>query len=244
MGLPNQFNDIIKQNLNVFAAWMPIVNNYKLGDYGVIADGVFAKLGNITDDFQVAISKGSGPTGSIDFTSEGARLIKLAGGTEVNVIPAAEANASVEIEFSKEKSFLIKSPEITVTTMDNVNEVANKLKETGTWDGKWKVVYQVYNAIDPVIVSTIDAGTKLNFNGDATALGQMKLGSLGVNIGTNKALGLNINGKNGAIGLGLFRIKSKLFGGKVVKVLDDGSEEEGQNEPIFLNPADITKDDL
>lgn len=244
MGLPNQFNEIIKKHLNVFAAWMPIVNNYKLGDYGVIADGVFAKLGNITDDFQVTITESSGAAASIDFTSEGASLIKLAGGTQVDVIPAGEAKASIEIEFSKEKSFLVKSPEITVSIIDNVNEVANRLKESGSWDGKWKVVYQVYHAINPVIISTIDAGTKLNFNGDASALGQMKLGGLGVNVGTNKALGLNINGKSGVIGLGLFRIKSKLFGGKKVDVLGDGPEEEGQDEPIFLDPEDITKDDL
>lgn len=241
MGLPNQFNDIIKKNLNVFAAWMPIVNQYRLGDYGVIADGVFAKLGNVADEYQVTISESSGNAASIDFTSEGASLIKLAGGAKVAAIPAGEANASIEIEFSKEKSFLVKSPEITVTIIDNVNEIANKLKESGNWDGKWKVVYQVYHAVDPVIVSTIDAGTKLNFNGDASALGQMKLGSAGVNLGTNKALGLNINGKNGIIGLGLFRIKSKLFGGKRVDVL---SGDEEQNEPIFLEPDDITKDDI
>jgi hypothetical protein len=41
MGLPNQFNDIIQKHLNVFAAWMPVVNKYSLGDYGVFSDGVF-----------------------------------------------------------------------------------------------------------------------------------------------------------------------------------------------------------
>ncbi len=244
MGLPNEFNDIIKKHLNVFAAWMPIVNKYKLGDYGLIADGVFAKLGNITDDFKVSITQGSGAAASIDFTSEGSRLIKLAGDTEVDVIPAGEVKANIAIEFSKEKSFLVKSPEITVSTMDNVNEVAKKLMESGTWDGKWKVVYQVYNALDAVIVSTIDAGTKLNFSGDASALGQMKLGSAGVNLDTNKALGLNINGKNGIIGLGLFRIKSGIFGGKKKVAILGDEPQVAENDPIFLDPADITKDDL
>ncbi len=244
MGLPDQFNDIIKKHLNVFAAWMPIVNNYRLGDYGIIADGVFAKLGNITDDFKVSVTEGSGEAASIDFTSEGASIIKLAGGVAVDVIPAGEVNANVEIGFSKEKSFLVKAPTITVAAIDNVNEVAIKLKDTGKWDGKWKVVHQVYTAIDPVIVITHEAGTKLNFSGDASALGQMKLGSLGVNIDSNKSLGLKINGKNGVIGLGLFKLKSKIFGGFKVDVLGEDPEEEGQNAPIFLAPDDITKDDL
>ncbi len=244
MGLPSQFNDIIKKQLNVFAAWMPIVNKYQLGDYGIIADGVFSKLGNITDDFEISFKEGSGEPASIDFTSEGATVTKLAGGTAVTVIPAGEVNAKVEIGFSKEKSFLIQSPKITVKTMENVNRVSNDLKATGKWDGKWKVVHQVYRAIDPVIVSTIEAGTKLNFNGDASALSQMKLGSLGVHLETNKALGLKINGKEGVIGLALFKLKSKLFGGMTVKVLDNSPDADDFNEPVFLKPADVTKDDL
>ncbi len=244
MGLPAQFNDIIKQHLNVFAAWMPIVNQYKLGDYGIIADGVFTKLGNITDDFDVAFKEGSGESASIDFTSEGATVTKLAGGAAVTVIPAGEVNAKVEIGFSKERSFLIQSPEITVKTMENVNRVAGDLKSTGKWDGKWKVVHQVYRAIDPVIVSTIEAGTKLNFNGDASALSQMKLGSLGINLDTNKALGLKINGKEGVIGLALFKLKSKIFGGMTVKVLDSAPDDEDFDEPVFLKPTDLSKDDL
>ncbi len=39
MGVPNQFNDIIQNHLNIFAAWVPIVNKYTLGDYGILPMG-------------------------------------------------------------------------------------------------------------------------------------------------------------------------------------------------------------
>lgn len=243
MGVPNQFNDIIQKHLNVFAAWIPIVNKYSLGDYGIIADGVFAKLGNIKDDFGVSFQEGSGSDASIDFTSEGASVVKTGGEAGVNVPPGGEVKVKVQIEFSREKSFLVKSPTITVKTIDNVNEVAKQLKATDEWDGQWKVVHQVYNALDAVIVSTIAAGTKLDFSGNASALGQMKLGSAGVNIDTNKTLGLKINGKDGVIGLGLFRIKSKLFGGFKVDILTEAREEE-EDQAIFLEPGDINADDV
>lgn len=240
MGVPNQFNDIIQKHLNVFSAWIPIVNKYSLGDYGIFADGVFARLGNIKDDFQVNFKKGSGAAASIDFTSEGARVVKLSGGAEVTAIPAGDVKASIQIEFSKERSFLVKSPSITVVTIDNVQEVAKQLKASGQWDGKWKVVHSVYNATDAVIVSTIEAGTKLNFSGDASALGKMKLGSAGISIDTNKSLGLKINGKDGVIGLGLFRIKSKLFGGwKVDASPVRGLEEE---KVIMMEPGNVEDD--
>jgi hypothetical protein len=245
MGIPNLFNDIIQKHLNVYAAWVPIVNNYRLGDYGIFSDGVFTKLGNVTDDFQVTFTVGSGNPASIDFTSESASIVKIGGSAGVDVAPAGNVKASIEIEFKKEKSFLVKLPTITVTTIENVNELAKKLKDTGNWDGKWKVVHQVYNALDAVVISTIEAGTKINFSGDATALGDMKLGSAGVNIDTNKALGLKINGKNGPIGLGLFRIKSKLFGGWKIDILSlDETKDEDEEDAIILDAASSIENDL
>jgi len=244
MGLPNQFNDIIQKHLNVFAAWMPIVNKYSLGDYGVFSEGVFSKLGNITEDFQVSFKEGTGSEASIDFTSEGASVVKTNAAAGTTVAGAGEAKASLQIEFNKERSFLVKSPSITVTTIENVNEVAKKLIVTDQWDGQWKVVHQVYNALDAVIVSTIEAGTRLDFTGDATAIGQMKLGSAGVNIDTNKTLGLKINGKNGVIGLGLFKIKSKIFGGKKVEILADEINLGDEKPFIKLNAKDPIKDDV
>ena len=245
MGVPNQFNDIIQQHLNVFAAWVPIVNKYTLGDYGIFADGIFSKLGNITEDFQVTFKKGSGEEASIDFASEGVSIVKPGANAGVGVAPGVNLKANVQITFSREKSFLIKSPTITVVTIENVNEVAKKLQANGQWDGKWKVVHQVYNALDAVIVSTIEAGTKLDFSGDVSALGKMKLGSAGINIDTNKALGLKINGKSGVIGLGLFKLKSKLFGGWKVDVLAQKAHENEEDEAaILLKPGDVKKDDL
>lgn len=232
MGVPNQFNDIIQKHLNVFAAWVPIVNRFSLGDYGIMADGVFSKLGNVKEDFGVTFSTGEGSEASIDFTSANARVFKLNGDTKVDVIPAGAVNASVKIEFTGEKSFMVKSPSITVTTIENINSLAKQLKDKDGWDGKWRVVYQVYNAHDALVVSTIASGTTITFSGDANALGQMKLGSAGINIDTNRELGLKINGKNGVIGLGLFRIKSKTFGGWKTDVLAKAAADKNVAEVI------------
>jgi hypothetical protein len=243
MGIPAQFNDIIQKHLNVFAAWMPIVSKYSLGDYGIITDGVFQKLGNITEDFQISFNEEPGAEASIDFSSEGASIISTGANAGVNVAPAGDIKANVQIEFSREKSFLVKSPVVTVNNIKNVHEVSKKLRELKDWDGKWKVVHQVFHAQDALIISTIAAGTKINFTGDLTALGQLKLGSANVNIDTNKALGLKINGKSGVIGLGLFRVQSNVFGGWKVNVLSADSGDESHDEPIFLKP-DSVKDDL
>jgi hypothetical protein len=243
MGLPNMFNDIIQKDLNVFAAWVPVVNKFSLGDYGIFADGVFSKLGNIKEDFGITFKESPGTEANIDYTSEGANIIKGGAKGGVTEVPGAEIKASIQIEFTKERSFLVKSPTISVVNIDDVQMLGKKLATSKDWDGKWKVVYQVYNAIDAVIVSTIEAGTKLDFNGDATAIGKMNLGSAGINIDTNKTLGLKINGKSGVIGLGLFRVKSSLFGGKKVEIL--GEEKIGEdNSVIVVDPKKPVTDDV
>jgi len=240
MGIPNQFNDIIKNHLNVFAAWIPVVNKYGLGDYGIFADGVFSKLGNIKDDFQVSFTEGSGAEASIDFTSSASAVRKFNAGAQVDVIPAAAVNAKVEVGFQNENSFMVKSPVITVAVIENVNAVAMQLKATGKWDGMWKVVYQVYSAQDAVIVSTISPNTTLTFGGDVNALEKLKLGNLGVNISSDKALGLNIQGKSGVIGLGLFRIKTGIFGGSKTQILGEAIGDEDAEE--VASPVSLSDD--
>ena len=237
MGLPNQFNDIIQKDLNVHAAWLPITQNYNLGDYGLIADGVFSKLGNIKE-FNVPFEQTTGPSVSIDYSSANTRVTKFAGGAEVNTIPAGAIDAKISFLFEKAQSFLIKSPVINVSAIENVQQVAAKLKNTKDWRRKWKVVYQIYFAQDAVVISTVDSDTEISFSGNASALKDLKIGNAGVEFSSKKKLGLDIQGKAGVIGLGLFKLK--LIGGNTVFM----SEEEKKQTDVFedLNKVVLEND--
>lgn len=212
MGLPNQFNDIIQKDLNVQAAWLPILQNYSLGDYGVMSDGVFTKLGNIKE-FNISFEQSTGPNAAINYKSDISNITKFAGGAEVKAIPATAIDAKVTLKFNKEKSILIKSPAIKVTAMGNVQQVANQLKNADGWRKKFKVVFETYHAEDAVVMSTLEAGTEISFTGSAPALESLDLGKADVSFSVegNKKIGLDIQGKAGVIGLGLFKLK--LFGG-------------------------------
>lgn len=212
MGLPNQFNDIIHSNLKVSAAWLPITNNYQLGDYGIISEGVFTKMGNIKE-YNVSFDAAQGPDATIDFTSADTKVVKFVAGAQVDIIPEGAIDAKISISFKKEGSFIVKAPTISVNEIQNVNQLANQLKNANGWRRMWKVVYQTYQALEPVIISTISADTEISFSGDATALKSMKLGNAGLELSSNKEVGLNVHGKQGIIGLGLFKLK--LIGGGV-----------------------------
>lgn len=233
MGLPNQFNDIVQKHLNVYAAWLPITNNFKLGDYGIFSDGVFIKMGNVAE-FGAGFETASGPDATIDFVSSDTTVVKVAAGAVVDVIPAGSIDAKITFKFNRERSFLVKAPVIKVNEIQNIKQLADQLKQVNGWQKKWKVVYQTYEAKDPVIVSTISAGTELTFGGEVEALKQLKLGSASVEMGTTKELGLNVKGKEGVIGLGLFKIRS-IGGGINVLSLE---EREAEVEALVLTPTE------
>ena len=236
MGLPNQFNDIIQRDLNVHAAWPPITQTYVLGDYGVISDGVFSKLGNIKE-FDITFDQSTGPSVSINYKSDISRATKFSGGTEVNAIPASSIDAKVTLKFDKENSILIKSPNIAVTAIANVQQVANKLRNANGWKRDWKVVFETYRAEDAVVLSTREAGTEISFGGSAASLESLNLGKSDVNFSVvgNKQLGLDIQGEAGIIGLGLFKLKT--IGGSP-KFLG----ENGDVEIEYLNDKELVND--
>jgi hypothetical protein len=41
MGTPRLFDQTLKSQLQINAAWLPVSNIFKLGDYGVMSEGVF-----------------------------------------------------------------------------------------------------------------------------------------------------------------------------------------------------------
>lgn len=242
MGLPKQFNDVIESQLNIFAAWLPITNTYQLGDYGIIADGVFAKMGNIKE-FDIDFTTGKAPDAKLDFTSDRTHVTNFAAGAQVDVIPEGAIDAKVTFKFENEKSFLVKAPTINVNTIENVNEVGTKLIGNSKWELRFKVVYQTYFAIDAAIMSTIDAGTEITFNGDAKALQQLSVGSASVAFNSSSKLGLNVQGAAGIIGLGLFQIKRGGLLGIGKEKVNILSEDEGGPVEIEIDPKNI-EDDL
>lgn len=246
-GIAVQFNDIIRKQLKVYAAWLPITNNLKLGDYGVIAGGIFEPIGNIEQDFGVSFTGTYSPGSNIDFKSAGTKITKLSGGVKVNVIPAGAVDASINLLFEKEASFFIKSPDILVSSIPNPKAIAKKLMEHPDWENKYKVD-EVYFAREAVIISTIENNTEISFSGDVEALNNLQLGKAGLQLTAQKSTGLNIHGKEGVIGLGLFRIKNPLFGKPDIDVLRSvkkaASKAKSKEVEIEVFEGKVWKDDM
>lgn len=208
MGLAAQFEDIIHRQLNVHAAWLPVTVPYQLGDYGFISDGVFQKIGNIKADFGVSFAASTGNDATLNFTSDSVTAIDSSAGAGVSVNPGIEIKANLTFKFNSDRSFLVKAPVINVAQIDNVNQVMNQLKQVSDWRRKFVVVYQVYTAQNPLIISNVDSGTEVTISGAGTAPKLFNVGdaSASFSLKTNKELGLEVTGKSGPVALGLFKL--------------------------------------
>ena len=222
-GTAKRFNRILQKEINVHAAWLPVANTSALGDYGLISDGVFTKMGNISE-FGIDAHGASGNPIGLDFSSEGTRVFKLIGDTEVDTLPDSDIEAKVRIEFSKQDSFLLKA-QLNTFEMQSVAMVARSLSQAPGWRKKYRVVSAVYTGEDCMILSTREANSKVELSGKADALKKFDLGKVeaGLNYDSTKQLGLEIVGDSGVVGLGLFRLG---FGGNVRVLSLDGAKVE------------------
>lgn len=206
MGTARLFDNILKEELNIHAAWLPVTNTFEIGDFGLVSDGVLVKMGNISDH-GVDYSEEAGPPSSLNFASEGTHIIRAVAGAQVDVLPDGDLDAKLTIQFDQESSFLIKA-NLAVRQMRSLQEVARTLARSPGWENRLRVVSAVYTGKHCVILSSKGANSKIELVGKATALKQFEIGAVTAEVqrSSSEKIGLDIVGKTGVVGLALFKL--------------------------------------
>lgn len=225
MGTASRFDGILKEELNIHAAWIPITNTFRVGDYGLVSEGVLVKAGNIKDDFKVTFKVAPGKPSKLNFTSKGTKFVRVAGGAEVKAFADNTIDAKLTIEFSNTDSFLLKA-NLGCFEMQDLANVAKKLAVHKLWKRKYTVVSATYSSKDCALISSKAANSSIELSGKANALKQFDLGaaSIGVQASQKQDIGLDIVGEAGVIGLALFKLpmlwgsNPKLLNAEIKKV--------------------------
>ncbi|MFZ5780915.1 MAG: hypothetical protein ACOY4R_12020 [Pseudomonadota bacterium] len=220
MGTASRFDGILKDELNIHAAWLPITNTFRVGDYGLVSDGVLVKAGNIKDDYGVSFQVAPGKASKLNFTSKGTSLVRSANGAEVQIFPDNSVDAKLTVAFSSSNSFLLKANLGSVEMQDLAN-VARKLANALGWKRKYRVVSAVYSAQDCAVISSKSGESSIELSGKADALKQFDLGAVAAGIEASRKhdIGLDLVGERGVIGLALFKLPA--LWGDEPKVLAD-----------------------
>ena len=209
-GLAKNFDKAIRKELTAQAAWFPITNTFKIGDYGFFEGGVFRSIGNIKDKYpDITLESEDGPSSKINFTSDGTKTIKFdAQGNVVNSFAAlGNADASLRFSFNEANSSVIKA-NITSSQLKNIEEVAIKLAGKDSWKKKFKVVSSVYKASNCVIICSREAGTEFSIGAKANVLKEIEIGEVsgGFEINSSRDSVFETIGESGIIALRLFQL--------------------------------------
>ncbi|MCS6303704.1 MAG: hypothetical protein H8K07_08570 [Nitrospira sp.] len=212
MGLAEAFSDTLHEQLQVYAAWFPVVNTIKVGDFGLIESGVFRSMGNVSK-FGIEVVTASGKDADIDFVSEGTTVTRFVAGGKVDRFPpVGDLEAKLELEFTRDNSCMIKA-KLSVIEMQDIHGVAKKLKDLNNWDNDFKVVSCTYSGEKCVVLACREAGTKVSFTGKANILQGVDLGKveLGPSFESTSNACFKSIGETGVVGIRLFQLG--FFGG-------------------------------
>jgi len=252
MGIADRFGKFLKAELDCRAVWPPVLTPIQLGDYGVSDGASFQRLGNIAD-FGLKIEVERGQPSSLDLVSEGMKQVRLVAGAAVLAFSGlGEVAGTLGIEFTRSGSFLLKCRRVERTQIGNLGALALRLSRAKTVDGQawkhlaWKIVWQLYTGHEVVFLATRGAGTRVDFQGSASALHQLEMGSVsaGVGVQTSQSLGVQILGDTGPVGYGLARVKMigagvKFFAGDLEDEERDAVEPLGADDPGLEDLEDL-----
>lgn len=175
--LKRDYSASVRKQLDRFPVWEPGAP-FALGDYGVLRDKTLHKLGNI-HAFGITFSKASGNETPYQFQSEGTKLIEAHGSGSVDLHAlGSPLRSSLELRFDQEQGIFIKAQRSRVIQISELRQVALRLRTSGMWNFRWKLVTEVREVNPATVIMGSKAGTTLKIEGEADLLEQFSIGGL------------------------------------------------------------------
>ncbi len=170
MTIKRFYNRAIRRNLGFFAAWPPVTNALKVGTFGLMRGGVFARVGHITEDFGVEFELEQGPPSSYHYKSEGVTKVRTQAGVVVPVFEAIDVDAKLDITFDGDHSLNLDIQKVYSQEMTSPYAVARALADKPGWRRRYRVIDKVFVAERPAIYIAQTKGTTVSLVGKAKIL--------------------------------------------------------------------------
>jgi len=157
----------------------PLNRPIALGDYGVLKDGIFERLGNIGQlgiRFQTVTGTGQSTfqyksKGNVDFA------LTAKGDIQPGGVPAVRAG--IELKFSSENAVFFVASGCRATAIDNLRAVEAaliRLLDQGQWETGFYVVTEVNQASKTTAIASADRTCEVKLEVDSPAIEAIHLG--------------------------------------------------------------------
>ena len=190
MGLGQQYCRQLRLNLTGLHANFPPNRPLALGDYGVLRDDVFQRMGNIT---QLGITFGTidGPASStFQFKSQGAVDVDLLAKGDVAPGGLPVVKAGIEIRFTKQDAVFFNAAGCTVSQVDDLAAIGNALTallREGRWDSEFRVVTNLVRATHTTAIASADRNSEIKLEATSDALAAIDLADASLRLQTKRS---------------------------------------------------------
>ncbi len=175
--LKRDYSLSVRRQLDRYPVW-EIGSPVSLGDYGVLRDKTFHKLGNI-HGLGETFSTAHGAEMPYQFSTVGTSLVAA---TATGVVSpggiSAPIRAAVELRFTEEHGMFIRSERSRISQIAELNQLAMKLRRNDRWRFGWKLVTELREVNPATIIMGSSAGSALKIEGASDILEQFKIGAL------------------------------------------------------------------
>ncbi|MDZ4800187.1 MAG: lipase family protein [Bryobacteraceae bacterium] len=161
-----------------------------LGDYGVIQDNVFERLGHIKEfGLTVETLVGVGES-DFQFQSQGSVDFELIakGDIQPGGIPAVKAGLA--LKFSREQASFFAVAGCTVQSMGNIRQLEGSLIDLlrdGRWEADFYVVTEVNLAAKTTLIISATRDSEVRLEASSPALETIEMGDASLNLGIKKS---------------------------------------------------------
>jgi hypothetical protein len=242
MSLQLKYVSSVRKQLKRFATWDPGAP-VRLGDYGVLRQRTFERLGHV-DEFGIdpkQLGSIQSDPATFEFTTVGTTVAQAEASGRGSATPKLpSARASITVRFAADDSLFIRAHESRWIELAHVREVADALRKTNRWDFSWKIVAGLRTASSLSVLMGAEAGCSVKIEGSADALQQLNVGTLktGTDVRVSGSAALKVIGAKGPFLLDLIRVR-RFFGGATRNAAPIPTE---PFEPV--SPEDVTEDDI
>ena len=167
------YTDEVHDNLKPFYAnWMPD-QAIALGDYGILNDGIFTHLGNVSQwGVKGIVDSPQSGTDQIQFASKGAASVTFNAAGSVAVGGVLNTKPSLKIDFSSERGVFFNAAACKHHMVDDKNALAAAIMHLyrdgkGKWKRDWVVVTDFIEARAATIM--VSGGSSASIELEATA---------------------------------------------------------------------------
>ena len=208
MSLPEVFDDELQRAIGAHAVWLP-GKPMQVGDILVRRNDEFHKAGHIAN-FGAAAQVLPHSDISLDLQTSRVTQRIFQAGVELPETAGLDlaAEASVKYEFNGKSQFVLKTPTLSGSSIQNMLQVAGIVAGLASWKhDKFFIVEELYTAVDWAFLGTKDKSSSVELSGNGAAILSFLTAGISIGLKTSGTLDVKIMGKGGPLAMNVVRVR-------------------------------------